>query len=204
MRAENVRRRLEKHTPGLMRCRNRYAMLCPFVMRGEDLHLIFEVRAATLRRQPGEVCFPGGRIEPGETPENCALRETWEELHIAPEHVELWGKTDFIVDAANAWMQPVVGLVRQEGVQELKPSESEVAETFTVPFSFFQTQSPHLYQYDLKPVPQENFPYEEIGFPNGYPFRGGQVEVPVWHYENHIIWGITARIIRNLLQITES
>ena len=197
-----MRRHLAQHTPGLMRVRKQYAMLCPFIQK-EELHLLFEVRAATLRRQPGEVCFPGGQMEPGETPEACALRETCEELGILPEQVELWGRTDFIADASGSWMQPVAGLVGPEGLRELKPSASEVAQTFTVPFSFFQTQQPHIYQYDLKPVPQADFPYAEIGFPDGYPFRGGRVEVPVWSYEGHIIWGLTARVIRNLLQITD-
>ena len=45
-------------------------------------HLLFEVRADTLDRQPGEVCFPGGHMESGETPAACALRETEEELSI--------------------------------------------------------------------------------------------------------------------------
>jgi coenzyme A diphosphatase NUDT7 len=196
-------RRLAAHTPGLMCSRNRYAMLCPFVERQDGLYLLFEVRAATLRRQPGEVCFPGGRMETGESPEACALRETGEELHIAPEHIELWGRTDFIVDASNAWMQPVAGKILPEGLTELRPSRTEVEETFLVPLSFFREHAPHLYHYDLRPLPQIDFPYEEIGFPSGYAFRGGQVEVPIWQYNGRVIWGLTARIIRNILQITE-
>jgi coenzyme A diphosphatase NUDT7 len=198
---EDLRRLLAAHTPELMNSRGRYAILCPFAELSGSLHLLFEVRAATLRRQPGEVCFPGGRIEPGETPEACALRETWEELHIAPRNVELWGRTDFMTDAAGAWMQPVAGLIRPEGLKELRPSCAEVAETFFVPLSFFREQPPHVYHYDLRPAPGENFPYAEIGFPDGYAFRGGQVEVPVWQYDGHVIWGLTARSIRNVLKI---
>lgn len=57
-------------------------MLVPLVERPEGLCLLYEVRADTLGRQPGEVCFPGGRIEGVESPEECALRETEEELSI--------------------------------------------------------------------------------------------------------------------------
>lgn len=201
--AEELRRRLAAHVPGLMCGRNRYAMLCPFVKKEDGLHLLFEVRAATLRRQPGEVCFPGGRMEERESPENCALRETWEELCIRPEHVEIWGRTDFIADAAGAWMQPVAGMILPEGMTELRPSEAEVEAIFSVPLSFFREHPPHIYHYDLRPAPQEDFPYGEIGFPDGYAFRGGQVEVPVWQYGGHVIWGLTARMIRNLLQIIQ-
>ena len=47
-------------TPGLMDARRAYAVLVPLVERDGELHLLYEVRASTLRRQPGEVCFPGG------------------------------------------------------------------------------------------------------------------------------------------------
>ena len=62
--------------PGLLGRKHACAVLCPFVETEEGLRLLFEVRAPSLRRQGGEVCFPGGRMEPGETPEQCALRET--------------------------------------------------------------------------------------------------------------------------------
>ena len=52
-------------------------MLVPLVERPEGLCLLYEVRADTLGRQPGEVCFPGGKMEGAESPESCALRETW-------------------------------------------------------------------------------------------------------------------------------
>ena len=73
---EHLRRRYADHVPGLLGARHSYAVLCPLVERPDGLHLLFEVRSAALHRQPGEVCFPGGRMEAGETPEQCALRET--------------------------------------------------------------------------------------------------------------------------------
>ena len=199
--AEQLRRRIAAHTPALMGGRRRYAILCPFVELPEGLHLLFEVRAATLRHQPGEVCFPGGRMETGETPEACALRETREELGIAPEQVALWGPLDFVVNTVGSWIQPVAGMISPEGMEALRPSESEVGEVFSVPLSFFRDRKPDLYRYGLRPEPQEDFPYAQIGFPDGYPFMGGQVEVPVWQYGRHVIWGLTARIIQNLLDI---
>ena len=68
--------------PGIMGVRTHYAVLVPVVEWNGKLHLLFEVRSDALRRQPGEVCFPGGRMEEGESPTQCALRETEEELAI--------------------------------------------------------------------------------------------------------------------------
>ena len=63
---EHLRRRYADHVPGLLGARHSYAVLCLLVERPDGLHLLFEVRSAALHRQPGEVCFPGGRMEAGD------------------------------------------------------------------------------------------------------------------------------------------
>ena len=85
-------------------------MLVPLVERAGEPHLLFEVRADTMRRQPGEVCFPGGRVEAGETAEQCVLRETEEELAIPPAAVELIAPLDYLVHQGKFIMQPILGL----------------------------------------------------------------------------------------------
>ena len=73
------------------------AILLPVVeVAGRD-NLLFEVRSQRLEMQPGEVCFPGGRIEPGETPEEAAVREIWEELHVERQQIEILGPLDRMV-----------------------------------------------------------------------------------------------------------
>ena len=65
-----------------------YAVLIPFVTTEEGKALLLEVRSQ-LVKQPGEICFPGGRVEAGETPAETAVRETCEELGLKPEDIEV-------------------------------------------------------------------------------------------------------------------
>jgi len=194
-----LRRRFGGHQPGLLGARHAFAVLCPLVEREDGLHLLFEVRAADLR-QGGEVCFPGGKAEPGESAETCALRETWEELSIPPAEVTVLGTPDFICSQRGFLLQPVLGLVSPAGFEGLLPSPAEVAEVFTVPLGFFRETPPELWTYDLLPQVPEAFPYAAVGIPPDYPWSRGRVDVPIWHYQGHVIWGMTGRIVRELVR----
>lgn len=193
-----LRRRYAGYAPGLLGARYSYAVLVPLLQADDGPRLLFEVRAAHLR-QGGEVCFPGGRMEPGETAEDCALRETEEELAIPRSGVELFGPSDFICNQRGFLLRPVLGLVSPEGMARLRPSPAEVAEAFTVPLAFFRDTEPLTGHYDLAPQVPADFPYEAAGIPPDYPWSRGKVEVPVWNYEGHVIWGMTARITRDII-----
>ena len=193
-----LRRRYGAHTPGLMNARHSYAVLCPLIEQEDGLSLLFEVRAAGLR-QAGETCFPGGRMEAGESAADCALRETAEELSIPASAITLLGTPDFICSQRGFLLQPVLGLISPEGLAAMSPSSDEVAETFTVPLSFFRGNAPEVYTYDLLPRVPSDFPYEAVGVSPDYPWAAGRVDVPVWHFEGRAVWGMTARIVRHLL-----
>ena len=169
------------HVPGLLGRRHEYAVLCPLVEQPDGLRLLFEVRSAAVR-QAGETCFPGGRMEPGESPAACALRETEEELAIPPSEIQLLGQGDFICSQRGFLLRPLPGLVSPAGFAALRPSPAEVAAV-----------------YDLVPHVPEDFPYEAVGIPRDYPWARGRVEVPVWIWQGHVIWGMTARIVADLI-----
>lgn len=189
--------------PRLMDAPHGYAVLAPLVKTEEGLSLLYEVRADTLGRQPGETCFPGGRMETGETVEQCALRETEEELNIPRSSVRVLGQTDFIYHQAGFMLYPVLGEVSGEGFAGLRASSAEVKRTFTVPVDWLREHPPELYHYSLTPNVSEDFPYEAIGFPKGYGWRGGHVDVPVYRRNGEIIWGMTARITRHIISVME-
>lgn len=118
---ERLRRYYGGHTPGLLGKRHEYAVLCPLVEQTDGLHLLFEVRSAAVQ-QAGETCFPGGRMEPGETPADCALRETEEELAIPPAEIRLLGEGDFICSQRGFLLRPLPGLVSPAGFAALRPA----------------------------------------------------------------------------------
>lgn len=196
---EALRRRYGGHQPGLLGARHSYAVLCPLVERPDGLHLLFEVRARNLS-QGGEVCFPGGRMEAGETPAQCALRETEEELSIPAAEVSLLGTPDFICNQMGFLLRPVLGLVSPAGFAALRPSPAEVAEAFTAPLSFFAETAPEPWRYELVPQVPEDFPYESVGIPRDYAWNYGWVDVPVWYWQGHAVWGMTARLVRDLIK----
>lgn len=195
---EHLRRFYGSHTPALLGAHREYAVLCPLIRQPDGLHLLFEVRASAIR-QGGETCFPGGRLEPGETPAACALRETEEELSIPAAAIELLGQGDFLCNPRGFLLHPLPGLVSPEGLAALSPTPAEVAEVYTVPLSFFRTVPPRVYTYALTPQVPEDFPYETVGISRDYSWSHGQMEVPIWVYEEHVIWGITARLVQSLI-----
>ena len=174
---ETLRRKLAEHRPSLQQARGEFAVLVPLVEGPEGLSLLYEVRPAKLHHHSGEVCFPGGRMEPGETPRQCALRETREELGIPAERIELLGDLDFLY-------------LRSEGVRD----------TFTVPLSFLRAHPPAIYRYPLRPEIGADFPYDKVGAAADYPWQAGHMEVPVYEGLPYPLWGLTARITWWLLE----
>lgn len=198
MTVQEFRERWAGHVPGIQDMKASYGVLVPLVERPEGLCLLYEVRADTLGRQPGEVCFPGGRVEAGETPSDCALRETWEELGIPQAAVELIAPLDLLTHQGGFVIHPFLGVV--DPAAAVCPSPAEVKEVFTVPVNWLLAHPPAVYSYDLVPQVGEDFPYERVGFPRGYRWRGGKVTVPIYDWPDHPIWGLTGRITRRLLE----
>lgn len=174
------------------------AVLVP-LMTGGELSVLFEVRSAAVY-QPGEVCFPGGGMELGESPRDCALRETQEELGIAPEKVRIFAELEPYIHISSRTVYPVLGELSPDSAAHITQSEAEVAETFTAPLQWFRDHPPEVVGYDMVPDP-DTIP--EMLYPTVSRYRNRRKTL-VWNYQGHLIWGLTARILQEVLQrVTE-
>ena len=192
--------KLKNHTPtlvGIARSR-KFAVCIPLVKRDTGWHLLFEVRSTKIGRQPGDICFPGGMLEAGETPEEAAVRESCEELIVEEDQLQVIAPMDILVEDG--------GMIIYTYAAELKDyrgtmNPAEVSQVFTVPLEYLLAAEPELYYTTEYTVPDENFPFDRIRGGKAYPWRKKREEMFFYTWKNWVIWGITARILEAFLQV---
>lgn len=191
---------IQNRTPKPMDVKGKFAVLIPLINRNDRWEILYELRSNNIA-QPGEVSFPGGKVEEGESFKQAAVRETMEELGIDRENINLIGELDFLVSYANFTIHCFLGMIMNIEFEEIKPNPDEVAEIFTVPLCFFTENDPLIHDLPLRTENSESFPYHLI--PNGrdYNFRVGKHRVLFYEYEDYTIWGYTARMTKQLADI---
>ncbi len=201
MNIEKIRERFMNRKAKPLDIKKEYAVLIPLMDLEGDLNIIYELRSKELNKQPGEISFPGGAVEPGESYEEAAVRETMEELNIGRENIEVLGEMDFLVSYADIVIYVYVGVIKGLNVNEILPSKAEVDHIFTVPLDFLLTTEPELYYLELTTGLNEEFPYNLI--PNGkqYKWRVGNQSVYFYHYNEYNIWGFTAKVTKRFIDI---
>ena len=145
----------------------------------ESPELIYTQRSGHLSTHSGEVSFPGGKAEDGDVSLfDTALRESNEEMSLNGGDVTMLGKLDYLISRHKIEVKPFIATVDKP--QDLEANE-EIQEIFTVPLSFL--------------LDQKNIKRESIE-------RQGSVwEVPTWSLKNQKIWGLTAMITVNFLNV---
>ncbi|MGN1350696.1 MAG: NUDIX hydrolase [Anaerovoracaceae bacterium] len=174
----------------------RSAVCIPVLSSPAGPVLLFEKRSSSISDQPGDICFPGGRMEEGETPREAAVREICEELLVTPDKVRVAGPADFLHMERLVVFPFVVELSDYDG----SFSRDEVSEVFTVPLSWLLGQPPEEYELGLTVQPKEGFPYDRIVGGENYRWRDRSETVYFYQYGEHTIWGITAKILHSFLQ----
>ena len=153
-------------------------MLLPIVDRPGGLSVLLTLRAADLRAHSGQVAFPGGKIDAGETPREAALREAQEEIGLEERFVEPLGWLDPYFTGTGFRVAPLVALV--EPSFALTVNKLEVDEVFETPFAFLMDPANHLLE-DRE-------------------WQGRRRRYYAMPHEGRYIWGATAGILRNLYE----
>ena len=178
-----------------------FSVLVPLIEKDGELYLLYEIRAKSLKTQPGEICFPGGAVEKNETKRQCAIRETCEELGVEKKDIRIISELDTLYTYSNFTMYCFLGRISYEALSQKKINEDEVQEFFLVPLNYMMDQAPFIYNVDVLPNIGTDFPYDLLKLNNGYNWRKGKSEVPIYTYEDKSIWGLTARITHNFVNI---
>ncbi|MEN3974645.1 CoA pyrophosphatase [Emcibacter sp. SYSU 3D8] len=153
------------------------AVLVPVIDRDGGATVLLTLRTDHLSSHPGQVAFPGGRVDDTDRdPVDTALRETWEEIGLDRSFIDIVGALDTYETGTGFSITPVVGLVRPGFSLTLQVDE--VAQVFEVPLDFF-----------LDPANHQRESRE---------WRGAMRHYYVMPYDGHHIWGATAGILVNL------
>ena len=179
----------------------RSAVLIPLVQVDGEWHILFEVRSFKMRKQPGDISFPGGRIDTNDqTPLAAAIRETSEELKIDPKTIHVIGQLSPYIASPSFVIYPFVGII--DGNQfNNHYNKDEVEEVFTVPVKWLLNYQPYMHLVSVEPAPSPDFPYEKIMNGTQYQWRARSMEEWFFDYEEYTIWGLTARILKHFIGI---
>jgi 8-oxo-dGTP pyrophosphatase MutT (NUDIX family) len=153
------------------------AVLVGLVEREAGLTVLLTRRSDALRKHSGQVAFPGGRMDPGETPAQAALRESWEEVGLDQHFVRLAGLGDAYETGTGFSITPVVGFIRTGFT--LQAYDAEVAEIFETPFAFLMDAANH----QLRSMKAAD---------------GIERSFYAMEHEGRTIWGATAGMLRGL------
>ncbi len=182
---------------------SKYAVLVPLIAEDEDYYVVFEKRAATLKWQPGEICFPGGRMEPDDRGTKAsAIRETCEELGLDPEDIEVIAPLDVMVHPGNFIIVPYLAFINDRS--KINPNHQEVERLLYVPLSFLMNTEPQQHNVSVRMFMEEDFPFELIPHGKNYPMRTGSYMQYFYFWEGEVIWGMTSRILQHFLDLLKS
>lgn len=158
----------------------RACVLIPFVRNHSGgWSILFTRRSENLAAHSGQIAFPGGGVEAGETLEEAAIREAREEVGIPPERLELIGRLDDVVTNSGFLVTPFAGVLHERIEYALQATE--VVEVFEVPVeALLDARNP------------------EVRY---VPFRGKRFPAYFYRHEAYEIWGLTGRMLKALLDL---
>lgn len=187
------------------------AVLVLLMLINEEYHFVLQKRAVNIR-QAGEICFPGGKFDPVQDANyrDTAIRETVEELGVSSDKIRIIGNLDTVVAIMNTTVDSFLGILDISSLENLQINRHEVEQVFAIPVSFFEDNEPETYKVNVRVHPTyvnqageevTIFPAQELGLPERYhkPWGYAMREVIVYRVQGITIWGMTARLIRDVV-----
>lgn len=205
MDASNVITKLKNRQPSILGHEKyrEYAVLLPLIEVDNETHILFETRSMEMRSQPGDICFPGGKVDKEDPDQrHCAIRETSEELGIKEAEIDDVIPLDYLVSDFGRIIYPFIGRIGCP--KQITPNPAEVEEVFTVPLSYFLKTLPEKHIVNFKVIPEDTFPFELIHGGKSYDWRVRQMDEPFYQYDGKVIWGLTARILTHFVDLIGS
>lgn len=196
--------KMKDRTPSILGSEkfSKFSVLVPIVEIKNEPHVLFEVRSLKLRRQPGEICFPGGKYDQEDRDElHTAVRETSEELGIEESSITHVSPLDYMISPFGTIIYPYMGVIKD--AQGITPNPMEVGEIFTVPISYLLSVEPQVYKVNFKVEPDKDFPIKLIPDREEYKWQIRALDEYFYFYEDRVIWGLTARILKHFLEIVK-
>jgi len=180
------------------------AVLIPLVRHNKRLGILFEIRSASLNWQPGDICFPGGRIELEDAgPMAAARRETQEELGLPEEAIEVLGPLNYMVSPIGVMVHPFAAYIKDFDM--IRPNHDEVAGVFVAPLDYLLATEPLTAHMELATRPLPDFPLDlpDASYARDWK-RRTTYPVLFYQYDGYVIWGLTARVLCGFLNVCRS
>lgn len=177
------------------------AVLVPLMEKENGINVVFTQRALHMIHQPGDICFPGGHHENSETAEETAIRETYEELGIKKENIEIIGRPDYMLTKYGAYVIPFIGFLKNIDEKDFIINPDEVEKVILIPLNFFMETEPKKSYIELKRSFPDDFPFDMIYGGKNYKFAPIKEYHYFYDYNGIYIWGLTAKIIKNVAEI---
>ncbi|OCG14697.1 NUDIX hydrolase [Gilliamella sp. WF3-4] len=195
---ENITKQIQKKQATKL-VDNKAAVLLPIVEVNHQLHLLFQVRSEKLKWQPGDICFPGGRVELADpNPQYTAKRETVEELGIAYNQITILGQLPKFIATLGMIIYPFVGTI--SSLNDLQLNHDEVEQIFTVPVEWFIHNRPMSATMFVGHKPADDFPFNIITNRSQNWQKRSEHPVYFYQYRNRVIWGLTAQILMHFIE----
>ena len=176
-----IRRKLTCYKPATFQSDQPKAAVLLALTDSEEPAIVLTKRAARLSSHSGEIAFPGGKYDDTDSDLlQTALREAQEEVGLDPQQVEVLGSLGQVMSKHGVHVTPWVGVIPENVA--LAPNIGELDEVFMVPLRFF--------------IDDKRYCTDEFSF------QGKSLYVPAWEFNGHLIWGLTAYMLVELLNHT--